>query len=121
MLVGGILVCVLLLSGWLFIVDFGGFSHFLADKSRQSVQNEQVRFMGTWSALGYGTLSFFSDGSYHKGTEDGTWKLVNSSLFFYASDERQSLDSYRYVFTENDTVLQLTNRDSGEQILLTKQ
>jgi hypothetical protein len=119
--VGGISLFVLLLGAWFFIGNLGGFSQFLGEKSKEAYSDEQLKFVGTWTAPGSVSLTLFSTGSYRKGVVEGTWALENGLLVLSEEGETPSQVTYEYVFSENDTLLQLTEVGQEESLLLTKQ
>jgi hypothetical protein len=118
---GVILFLVLLLGAWLFIVDFGGFSQLLGQKTKEAFRDEILRFVGTWHASEFGTITFFATQTYRKGIDEGTWKLQNHTLALYKLDSSQPFVTYQYSFSMNDTTLQFTEINSADSIVLTRQ
>ena len=118
---GVVLLCVVLLGAWFFVVDLGGFSQFLGKKTKQVIQDEPLRFVGTWNAPGYGTITFFATQTYRKGVEEEAWKLRNETLLLYEFDQSQPSVLYHYSFSENDTQLQLTDISNAEHIIFMRQ
>ena len=121
LVVGAVLVCVLLLSTWLFIVDFGGFSSFLGKKSQEAVENEKVKFLGTWTTSEHGIFTFFSTGFYRQTAAEGLWVLEDNRLLLFEGERSLPSVTYSYVFSENDHIVQLTDEMTGELLVLTKQ
>ena len=119
-LVGAVSIFVIVLFCWIFIVDFGGFSQLLGEKSQEAVQDESSRFIGTWSMAGAASLNFFADGSYRQGVTEGAWSVAVGVLTL-SPDDGPSVVRYQYLFSEHETVLELTNQATGETTLLNRQ
>ena len=120
-LVGVVLLCVLVLSTWLFIGKIGGWAHILGDQSKKLVEDEQSHFIGSWMDVQNNTLyTFARDGSYY--IEDffvGSW-VVNGGNFSLARSDDHTVVSFSYSFSDTDTRLILTDTD-GHQTLYRKQ
>ena len=119
---GIIIVCLLMLGAWFFVGGLGGWSQMLGEKSKGTYGSEQMKFVGVWyGETEFGSISFSSTGSFRKGIFDGTWKLESVNVQLYGLDGKQYWTSYTYSFSNDDTLLRLTEHDTGETVLLEKQ
>ena len=117
-LAGAVLLFVLLLTTWLFIIDFSDFAKSLGEKTKDTGTDEKSKFIGTWettyfegdeSFIGYnGIYKFSSDGTGTIGGLTCTWNINNYTLIinYY---EGSSTIVYDYFFSENYELLTLYN------------
>jgi hypothetical protein len=120
-LVGVVLLCVLCIGAWFFIADLGGFSQLLGNKTKNALSDQSARFLGTWTSQEFGTITFFSSKMYRMGSQEGVWVIDTETVSLYETGDDAPLVVYQYVFSENDSLLQLTNGITEEQIVLRRQ
>ena len=116
---GIILLCVLILSAWFFIGNLGNFAQFLGKESTDIFANEKSRFIGSWEATKNSSLYMFKpDGSFIFSSKQGDYEINknNTVLLNYGSYEDFSTLRYTYQFSNDDTILTLTNIDNLEDI-----
>ena len=119
---GIIIVCLLMLGAWFFVGGLGGWSQLLGEKSKGTYGSEQMKFVGVWyEGAEFGSISFSSTGSFRKSVFDGTWKLESGNVQLYGLEGRQYWTSYTYSFSNDDTLLTLTEPNMHETIVLEKQ
>jgi len=119
---GLIIIILLLLGAWFFIGGLGGWSQLLGQKSQQTFGSDIAKLMGTWyGGAEYGSITFFSVGTFRKGVFDGEWKIESSTLMLYGLEGSAWWTSYTYVFSEEDTVVTLSEKNTGQTITLEKQ
>ena len=92
-LAGAVLLFVLLLTTWLFVIDFSDFAKSLGDKTKDTGTDEKSKFIGTWETayfesderfFGYnGIYKFSSDGTGIIGGLICTWDIKNYQLIFH--------------------------------------
>lgn len=118
---GVILLCVLILSTWFFIGNLGNFAQFLGKESTDIFANEKSRFIGPWETTKDSSLyTFKPDGSFTYNYIQGTYEIKqnNTLILNYASYEDSSFLLYIYHFSNDDTILTLTNADNLEDIFI---
>ena len=118
---GVILLCVLILSTWFFIGGLGNFAQFLGKESTNIFANEKSRFIGSWETTKDSSLyTFKSDGSFTYNYIEGTYEINknNTVLLNYDSYEDSSSLLYTYQFSNDDTILTLTNTNNLEDIFI---
>jgi len=130
-LAGIILIVIILLSLWLFIGEFGGFAGLLGDEAKDIVNEDNSRFVGTWRS--YDTenysyvfgeeITFYSNGTlYHHSSflEGATYEVNNGELTIIYDDGHRGTPR-ECVFSDNDTVLTVTDTDWGKTAVYFKQ
>ena len=115
---GAVLFFILLLTTWLFIVDFSDFAKFLGKEAKGSTTDEKSKFIGTWKTMyiegderfvGYnGIYKFSSDGSGTIGGLICNWDLKDNNLIIDYYEVSSPL-IYEYIFSENYELLTLNN------------
>lgn len=115
---GVVLFFILILTTWLFIVDFSDFAKFLGKEVKESSNDEKSKFIGTWKTVfiegderfvGYnGIYKFSSDGSGTIGGLTCSWVLTENKLVVDYFEGSQPL-IYDYIFSENYELLTLNN------------
>jgi len=115
---GVVCLFILLLTTWLFIVDFSDFAKFLGKEAEESATDEKSKFIGTWKTVyiegderfvGYnGIYKFSSDGSGTIGGLICNWDLKDNKLFIDYFEGSSHL-IYDYIFSENYELLTLNN------------
>jgi hypothetical protein len=97
----------------------------LSGCTNNSFDTERNKFVGTWkstpgSGFGYGTLTFFSNGTFTIGastTSSGqTWEIKDGKLVFSGPG---GTTSSNFMFSNNDNTLTLTQTTISE--VFTKQ
>lgn len=80
------------------------------------------KFVGTWSTGGYipAGYTFFSDGTCSVSGLSGSWELKEGKLVINIMNEGVSI-VYGYQFSEDDTILELTDMGSGHILTFIKQ
>lgn len=87
-----------------------------------SVQDEKVKFVGTWQNTTFGlvtTLELFSNGTCTLLSLPGIWDL-GEGLFVMEFEDASLSSTYTYKFSHNDQILSLTSK-SGLTTVYTKQ
>jgi hypothetical protein len=89
-LAGVVLLFVLLLTAWLFIIDFNIFAETLGEGAKEAALDEKSRFIGTWETqyievddrfVGYsGVYIFSADGTGLIGGLVCTWDISDDKL-----------------------------------------
>ena len=109
-LAAAVLVFVLLLTTWLFVVDFSNFAKDLGERTKDTGADEKSKFIGIWETtyfeederfVGYnGIYKFSADGTGTIGGLTCTWDISGSKLVieYY---EGASTIVYDYIFSEN--------------------
>ena len=107
---GAVLLFILLLTTWLFIVDFSDFAKVLGDKTKDAGTDEKTKFIGTWETTYIeGDKRFFGYNGIYKFSSDGTgtvgglicsWEIKNSQLIIDLY-EYSSKIIYKYFFSED--------------------
>ena len=89
----------------------------------EQVDTETSRFMGSWENQLTGDLYTFSaDGSMVVGYFTGEYILENQTITMtYGPFDAQSIYTYNYTFSEDDTKLTLTEVDTSVDLVLMKQ
>ncbi|UCF13283.1 MAG: hypothetical protein JSW06_03220 [Thermoplasmatales archaeon] len=87
----------------------------------QSLDSETQRFIGTWKSEN-NKFIFSENGGISIEYWTGTYEVQNRTLrIIYTTDDREIEEIYSYEFSENDTLLTLTDQTSGAIIEYTKQ
>jgi len=117
-LAGAVFLLVLILMCWFFIFNYYEFATNLGKKSKDAALNEESRFIGTWETeyieednrfIGFnGIYVFSSDGTGSIGGLSSTWDVEEGKLIIYYY-ERISSVSYEYSFSEDESILTLSN------------
>ena len=118
---GVILLLVLILSTWFFIGNLGNFAKYLGKESTDIFANEKSKFIGSWETTKDLSLYMFKpDGSFTHTSIQGTYEIKqnNTVLLNYGSYEDFPSLVYMYEFSNDDTVLTLTNADELEDIFI---
>ena len=115
---GAIFLFVLLLSAWLFIIDFGNFAQTLGGGVGDILLDEKIKFIGTWETtyledddrfVGYnGIYMFSSDGTGLIGGLSCTWDIVDSKLIIRYYEGFATL-TYDYSFSDDVITLSLND------------
>ena len=124
---GIVLLFVLILTAWLFIIDFGGFAQKLGGGAADIASNEKSEFIGTWETtyiedddrfVGYnGVYRFSIDGTGSVGGLTCTWDIENDTLVIDYYGGVSTL-TYDYSFENDADILVLTN--SNDTLLFIK-
>jgi len=117
-LAGVVLLFVLLLSAWLFIIDFSYFAGSLGEGVEDIALDEKTKFIGTWETtyiegderfVGYdGTYKFNTDGTGIIGALICTWDILEEKLVIDYYEGYATL-TYDYTFSDDETSLILDN------------
>ena len=117
-LAAAVLIFVLLLTTWLFVVDFSNFAKYLGDRTKDTGTYEKSKFIGTWETtyfeederfVGYnGIYKFSADGTGTIGGLTCTWDISDIKLVidYY---EGVTTIVYDYLFSEDYETLALNN------------
>lgn len=75
------------------------------------LSKEEKRFLGTWKGPTIHVLAFFPDRacSYHSDFS-GYWEVKDGKLIIELKYDKLNLD---YIFSENDSILTITEKVSG--------
>jgi hypothetical protein len=121
-LAGAILLFVLLLTAWIFIIDFNIFAENLSEGIKEGALDEKSRFIGSWETqyiegderfVGYnGMYIFSSDGSGSIGGLTCTWEISEGKLVIYYY-EGITILSYDYSFSDDENKLSLSNTNGS--------
>ena len=121
------LLFVLLLSAWLFIIDFSQYAGSIGEGVKDSALEEKTKFIGTWETtyienderfVGFnGIYQFNTDGTGLIGAQISAWEIDENRLIikYY---EGLSSKTYEYSFSDNDSILILI--DSNGALVFTK-
>ncbi len=117
-LAGVVLLFVLLLSAWLFMIDFSYFAESLGEDAKDVSLDEKTKFIGTWETtyidgderfVGYnGIYQFNTDGTGVIGALICTWELLEETLVIDYYEGYATL-TYDYTFSDDETSLILDN------------
>lgn len=121
LLAGFVGCCVLLLSGFVLIVDFGDFANFLGSESKKIVEGKEDRFIGTWNIENEEEqLAFHSSGTV-SGYMDGKYEIYEERLFINMSFDNE-LISYEYnlYFSDNNNEVIISDVNTGKGLVLHK-
>jgi len=115
---GLVLFISLMLTTWLFVIDFSDFAKNLGKKTEDVGLDEKSKFIGTWKTtyiegdyrfVGYNGIYKFHLGG--TGTIGGlicTWDISNNKLVIIYNEGTETL-IYDYFFYENYDKLSLNN------------
>jgi len=119
---GAILLFVLLLTAWLFIIDFSIFAEDLGEGVKEGALDEKTRFIGTWETpyiegddrfVGYnGIYTFSADGTGSIGGLLCTWDISDGKLVIHYYEGFATL-TYDYSFSDDEDTLVLTSSDGS--------
>ena len=85
-----------------------------------STDNDESKFVGTWESPGQSSYSFFSDGTCSHSYMGGTYMVKEGQLVVTFTSPRYSI-LYDYSFSNDNTTLALTEANSDETTVYTKQ
>ena len=117
-LAGSVLFFVLMLTTWLFVINFSDFAKNLGQKTKDSSLDEKSKFIGTWKTtyfedddrfIGYnGIYKFSLDGTGTVGGLVCSWNLSDNKLIINCLQVDEIL-KYDYNFYNNYNSLSLNN------------
>jgi hypothetical protein len=120
-LIGAVLILVLIIMCWFFVFQYYDFAQNLGKKSEEVALEEKSRFIGTWETefiegdgqfIGTnGILAFHIDGTGLIGGLSSTWDIKDGPLVIDYYDGVASV-MYNYSFSEDETVLTLSNSNT---------
>jgi hypothetical protein len=121
-LAGFVLLFVLLLSAWLFIIDFGQFAESIGKGAGDIALEEKTKFIGTWETtyiedderfIGFnGIYQFNTDGTGVFGSLISTWEIVENKLIIKYYEGFAS-KTYEYLFSDDNTLLTLIDSNGA--------
>lgn len=121
---GCVLVCTLLLATWFFFGNLGSFSRHLGEQSTHLIEEQQLRFIGTWTIEEDNSFfRFKSDCSFTHNTITGTYDVTTNEIVSldYTDNMYYTSSDYYYQFSQDDTKLTLSTLDNPEiSMVLTK-
>jgi len=117
-LAGIVSLFVIIISLWFFVGKLSNFAYTLGDTSKEVVNDDETKFIGTW-ATGDGSTGyiFHSDKSFYNSLTgyDGTWEVKQEELLLtYSTGYEVQMN---YLFSDNDNNLALTLFGTDETIL----
>jgi len=85
----------------------------------KTTNTEKNKFIGRWEGNETFTYDFFSDGSLNVTNNNGYYEIKDGRLVLTYSDG--FIETYNYIFSNDDKTLTLTPTDTGQQLVLYKQ
>jgi len=122
LLFAGILsVFILILAGFIFIGDFGGFANFLGGKSKDIIDIETNKFVGKWDIDNEKQQVEFCSNKTVNGYFEGNYEFTAKKIFINTTFNDEIITfQYSYFFSDNDDTLTISEIESGKGFILHK-
>jgi hypothetical protein len=89
------------------------------NQDSNTINSEKNKFVGTWKGNETFIYEFFSDGTLNVTNNNGYYEIKGGRLVLTFSDG--FVETFNYIFSNNDKTLTLTPTDIGQQLVLYKQ
>jgi len=89
------------------------------NEDSNTLNSEKNKFVGTWKGNETFTYEFFSDGTVNVTNNNGYFEIKDETLVLTFSDG--FVETFNYIFSNDDKTLTLTPTGIGQQLVLYKQ